>query len=126
MMSSCGNWRMSSRTTVRPPIPESNTPMGASDCMCVGICVKSRSKCERGADGGAVGGWGHRDVGLEVPEIRGDIRIGAGNNVIEYQRRDPVFVMRSTRTDARDEPVLSVTCRSHHDGDRVSRESRRN
>src|SRR6185312_10532427 len=126
MMSSCGNWRMSSRTTVRPPIPESNTPMGASDCMCVGICVKDRSKCERGTNGGAVRGWGHRDVGLEVPEIRGDIGISAGNYVIEYQSRNPVFIMRSTRTDARDEPVLRVTGRSDHTRDRVSREARRN
>src|ERR1700722_17241439 len=30
-MSSCGNRSRSARTTVRPPIPESNTPIGRSD-----------------------------------------------------------------------------------------------
>src|SRR5690554_6805300 len=29
-MDSCGNWSMMARATVRPPTPESNTPMGAS------------------------------------------------------------------------------------------------
>src|SRR6187200_943817 len=35
-MSSCGNWSITARATVRPPKPESKMPMGASVSMTTG------------------------------------------------------------------------------------------
>src|SRR5262245_32146608 len=91
-MLSCGNWRMISCATVRPPIPESKTPTGA-------VFVIPQSPLERRRhNGAAVAGENAKaDALRQVPEIRSNKRIGAGKEMIRDEQRCPILDVRAAR-----------------------------
>src|SRR6266481_6450603 len=78
MTDSCGSRSNSARTRVSPPIPESNTPSGASFM-------------ERNADADATGEGTHLEIGREVLEMAGHIRFRAREQMIEHPQHEPVL-----------------------------------
>jgi len=77
---------MSSCATVSPPMPESKTPIGAE----LPFTVLALPHDARGnLDAAACSA--HVHVGVEVGEVCSDPCIRAGKEMIEYDRRDPVF-----------------------------------
>ena len=105
---------MTSCATVRPPMPESNTPTGAelrhhhlSDAV-IAVpppCGSRRSREARG----------------NVPQVRGDERVGAGEQMIGDEQRDPVLDVRLARVNVR---IVECAARVFGDGG-VARSGRR-
>src|SRR5688500_2512116 len=83
MMLSLGSCRISSRTTVNPPMPESKTPIGAELSTSPGnACTHFKTPLARAPD---------LDVSVEIGEVGRDIRVGAGEEMIEYDHCNPVL-----------------------------------
>src|SRR5687768_3354244 len=82
MMLSFGSCRMSSRTTVRPPMPESKTPMGAAFVM---LPRKTRENSHASI------GCADLNVRVEVCEISRYECVGARKEMIEHDDRNPVL-----------------------------------
>src|SRR6266576_264001 len=78
MTDSRGSRSNSARATVSPPIPESNTPSGA-------LFMEG----DRDADAARNGL--HLEIGREIAQMRGDVRLGAGEEVIEDPQHEPIL-----------------------------------
>src|SRR6266513_3423334 len=78
MIDSLGSRSKSARATVRPPIPESNTPSGALFM-------------ERDTNADAAGESAEPDIGRKVAQVSGNVRLRAGQEVIKDPQHEPVF-----------------------------------
>src|SRR5687768_7865876 len=98
MMLSFGSCLMISLTTVSPPMPESNTPIGADRVTSPG---KSRPHSQPPLGGADL------NVRIEVGEICGDVSVSAGKEVVEHDHRDPILEMRASCPHAIGEVLVS-------------------
>src|ERR1043165_2741726 len=98
MTLSCGSCRMTSCATVRPPMPESKTPTGAE---LLTRRPAASLDIDRRADHGAVRRRAESKLRLDVPEVGGDEAVGAGNEMIGDEQRDPVLDMGAACFDFR-------------------------
>src|SRR5882762_3805344 len=78
MTDSCGRRSNKARATVSPPIPESNTPSGALFM-------------DRNADADAARKHADLEIRWKVAQVRGDVRLGAGKEMIEDPQHEPVL-----------------------------------
>src|SRR5687768_17839938 len=90
-MLSFDNWRMISCATVSPPMPESKTPTGRDEDMrrlpanAKGQTRRRRRRAER-------------DLSREIPEQRGDVRVGGRKEMVRGEHGDPILEVRAART----------------------------
>jgi hypothetical protein len=68
MIDSCGNWSMMDRATVRPPTPESKTPMGRDPSKGLGATLFRISglRCVSDGDSGGAAALSPPDTGPDA------------------------------------------------------------
>src|SRR5689334_15586697 len=97
MTLSWGSCLITSCATVSPPMPESKTPTGAVADLDV---TMPESPADRRAHRRAATRHdAHREAGRNVPQVRRDEGVGAGEKMIRHDDGHPILDVRVARPD---------------------------